>query len=96
MQLQPKLFDFQSWNFIIFIVLSLLLVTIMAITLKESATSLGVQAGFVCPRVQLRNPEDCPQGWKVEYKQIDSRRRKCPILTCPRNDVEKPVDMIFE
>ncbi|MCX8009211.1 MAG: hypothetical protein N3A54_05970 [Patescibacteria group bacterium] len=76
-------FDFQPWNFIIFIVLSLVLVVVVAATLQGKVTDLGIQAGFVCPRVSLRNPDECPQGWKVEYKQIDSRRTKCPILVCP-------------
>lgn len=80
---QP-LFDFQGWNFIIFILLSLILVTVVAVTLKDGARSLGVQAGFVCPAIQLRNPEECPQGWKIEYRQLDSRLKKCPTLVCPQ------------
>jgi hypothetical protein len=79
-------FDFSSWNFIIFILLGFILIVVVAVTLQGSATSLGVQAGFVCPQIRLRNPQECPQGWKVDFQS-----ERCPKLVCPAPEPIEPM-----
>ena len=71
-------FDFNSWNFIIFLLLGFILIVVVAVSLQGGATNLGVQAGFACPNVRLRDPRECPQGWKVDFNS-----GRCPKLTCP-------------
>ncbi len=73
-------FDFSPWNFVIFLVLGFVLITVVAIALKGGATQLGVQAGYVCPKLSLPDPRLCEAGWKVDFSQ------KCPRFSC--NGVE--------
>lgn len=87
-------FDFSSWNFIIFLLLGFVLIVVVATSLQSGAINLGVQAGFVCPNIKLRDPRECPQGWKVDFKS-----GRCPVLICPvgleETSYPRPTGMMY-
>lgn len=60
--------ELSSWNFIIFLVLALVLITMVAGVLSQRATDLHARAFNRCPDVtDLPRPEACPGGeWKFK------------------------------
>jgi hypothetical protein len=73
-------FDFNAWNFIIFLLLGFVLIVTVAIALQGPMKNLSVRAGIQCPEItQLPNPEDCP-GAKWVYGRTTGM---CPTFSCP-------------
>lgn len=60
--------ELTSWNFIIFLVLALVLITVVASVLSDRATDLRAKAFNRCPDISaLPRPEACPGGeWKFK------------------------------
>jgi hypothetical protein len=70
--------DFTSWNFILFLTLSFILLVIMLNALSQTTHDLRSRAGLVCPQVSLPRAEDCPEGWKYQREATNG----CPTFVC--------------
>jgi hypothetical protein len=55
--------DFASWNFIIFLTLSFILLVIVLNAMKGVSRDLRSKAGLACPELALPKAEDCSGGW---------------------------------
>jgi len=74
--------ELTSWNFIIFLTLSFLLLVIVLTAMRGVTSDLRSRAGIGCPQINtkdLPSPESCPGGvW--EYKRnVDTG---CPAFHC--------------
>jgi len=78
---KPAFFDFSSWNFIIFLVLTCILIVVVATILQGPVRDLSAKAGIQCPQItSLPRPEDCPGGkWVFSRDPVNS----CSTFTCP-------------
>lgn len=83
-----KKMDFSAWNFVIFLVLSLVLITFVAGVLSQRATDLRTRAFSRCPDITtLPRPEACPGGeWK--FKRGNDG---CSAFFCEPNPVTTPI-----
>lgn len=77
---RSKALDFGSWNFIIFLTLSLILMVVLLSAMKKTALDVRIRAGLTCPNVStnLPRPEDCPGGQWIFGRDY----RGCPSFTC--------------
>jgi hypothetical protein len=77
---QYKPFDLSSWNFVIFLTLTLILIVTILTAMKQTALDVRIRAGLACPDVSksLPRPEDCPGG-KWAYSRDF---RGCPMFVC--------------
>ncbi|MBI5614463.1 hypothetical protein HY947_06055 [Candidatus Gottesmanbacteria bacterium] len=55
--------DFASWNFVIFLTLSFVLLVIVLNAMKGVSRDLRSKAGLACPQLALPKAEDCTGGW---------------------------------
>jgi hypothetical protein len=76
-----KVFDFGSWNFIIFLVLAFILLVTMLGAMMGVSTDVRSKAGLICPKVTLPRAEDCSTGWKYQRDPING----CPTFLCTAN-----------
>jgi hypothetical protein len=75
---QKKIFDFGSWNFILFLTLALILLVTMLSAMTSVSTDVRSKAGLICPKVTLPRAEDCPTGWKYQRDATNG----CPTFLC--------------
>ncbi len=55
--------DLSSWNFIIFLTLSFVLLVVVLTAMKKVSLDLRSRAGLSCPQLALPRAEDCTGGW---------------------------------
>ena len=70
--------DFSSWNFILFLTLSFILLVVMLNAISQTSRDLRSRAGLICPQVTLPRAEDCPGGWKYQRDVTNG----CPTFVC--------------
>jgi hypothetical protein len=70
--------DYKSWNFILFLTLSFILLVVMLSAISGQVTVLKSKAGLICPQVTLPRAEDCPGGWKYQRDVTNG----CPTFVC--------------
>lgn len=56
-------FDFSSWNFIIFLTLSFILLVVVLSQMNKTTFDLRSKAGLTCPELTTPRAEDCAGGW---------------------------------
>ncbi|OGG31589.1 hypothetical protein A3A63_02845 [Candidatus Gottesmanbacteria bacterium RIFCSPLOWO2_01_FULL_46_9] len=70
--------DFNSWNFILFLTLSFILLVVMLNAISQTTQDVRSKAGLTCPQVTLPRAEDCPVGWKYQRDATNG----CPTFAC--------------
>lgn len=55
--------DLGSWNFILFLALSFVLLVVVLGAMNKVSFDLRSRAGLTCPEPQLPRAEDCAGGW---------------------------------
>jgi hypothetical protein len=70
--------DFRSWNFILFLTLSFILLVVMLSAITQTTQDLRSKAGLICPQITLPRAEDCPGGWKYQRDVTNG----CPTFVC--------------
>lgn len=72
--------DLSSWNFVIFLTLTLIMIVTILSVMKKTALDVRIRAGLACPDVSktLPRPEDCPGGKWSYNRDI----RGCPMFLC--------------
>lgn len=72
--------DLSSWNFVIFLTLTLIMIVTILTVMQKTALDVRIRAGLACPDVSknLPRPEDCPGG-KWSYNRDF---RGCPMFVC--------------
>lgn len=55
--------DLGSWNFILFLALSFVLLVVVLGAMNKVSFDLRSRAGLTCPEPQLPRAEDCGGGW---------------------------------
>lgn len=70
--------DFSSWNFILFLTLSFILLVVMLSAITQTSQDLRSKAGLSCPQVTLPRATDCPGGWKYQNDATNG----CPTFVC--------------
>jgi hypothetical protein len=73
-----KVFDFGSWNFILFLTLALILLVTLLSAMNSVSTDVRSKAGLICPKAILPRPEDCPNTWKFQRDVTNG----CPTFVC--------------
>jgi hypothetical protein len=69
--------ELSSWNFVIFLTLSLMLLIIVVSALRSVSTDLRSRAGLACPSLSLPNANSCLSGWKYT-----DNVNGCPGFVC--------------
>lgn len=70
--------DFKSWNFILFLTLSFILLVVILNALSSVSNDVRSKAGLICPTAILPRAEDCPGGWKYQRDATNG----CPTFVC--------------
>jgi hypothetical protein len=70
--------DFSSWNFILFLTLSFILIVVILNALRTTTDDIRSKAGLICPTAVLPRAEDCPGGWKYQRDATNG----CPTFVC--------------
>lgn len=70
--------DFTSWNFILFLTLSFILLVVMLSAITGVSNDVRSKAGLTCPNVILPRAEDCAGGWKYQRDITNG----CPTFVC--------------
>ncbi|MBI5620379.1 hypothetical protein HY949_01215 [Candidatus Gottesmanbacteria bacterium] len=78
--------DLSSWNFIIFLTLSFVLLVVVLTAMKKVSLDLRSRAGLSCPQLTLPRAEDCAGGWT--YKRDGS---SCLAFFCEVKVTPTPV-----
>lgn len=75
---QIKIQDFSSWNFILFLTLSFILLVVLGYAMTQTAQDVRTKAGFICPKLRLPRTEDCMGGWTYQRNSVNG----CPTFVC--------------
>ena len=70
--------DLKSWNFILFLTLSFILIVVILNALNATSQDIRSKAGLICPTAILPRAEDCPGGWKYQRDVTNG----CPTFIC--------------
>jgi hypothetical protein len=73
-----KVFDFGSWNFILFLTLALILLVTLLSAMTNVSNDIRSKAGLICPKVTLPRAEDCSTGWRYQRDVTNG----CPTFVC--------------
>ena len=73
-----KPYDYKSWNFILFLTLSFILLVVLLNQLGQVSNDVRSKAGFICPTPVLPRAEDCAGGWKYQRDATNG----CPTFVC--------------
>jgi hypothetical protein len=69
--------DFSSWNFIIFLTLSFMLLVFVVASLSGVSEDLRTRAGLACPKISMPDPKSCSGGWTYT-----TATNGCPTFIC--------------
>jgi len=70
--------DYKSWNFILFLTLAFMLMTMLLVVIDGTIKDVRTRAGLACATPTLPPAAGCPAGWR--YTQ--NANTKCPMFVC--------------